>query len=90
MREETEKLKIAGKNWLDREQYGKKLKETRFLWKIKKNGSVQEGSKGTQKWWEDSGIREKRKREMKSNYIRVDLKGSFVEKKKSFIGIIIQ
>ena len=31
MREETEKLKITDKNCLDREQYGKKLKEIKVL-----------------------------------------------------------
>ena len=31
MREETEKLKITDKTCLDREQYGKKLKEIKVL-----------------------------------------------------------
>ena len=31
MREETEKLKITDKNCLDREKYGKKLKEIKVL-----------------------------------------------------------
>ena len=85
MREETEKLKIWAKNCLDRKLYEKKIKETRFLWKIKKNGRVlrgrRKGSKGTQKWWEDAGIKEKWKWERKSNYIRVVFKGRFMKKK---------
>ena len=40
MREETEELKITDKNCLDRENYGKKLKEIKVLWKINKNGRV--------------------------------------------------
>ena len=85
MKDVTKKLKITDKNCLDREQYGKKWKEIKVIVEKKKNGRVlrgrRKGSKGKQKWLEDSGLREKWKWERKSNDIRVVLTGRFVKKK---------
>ena len=46
MREETEKLKITDENCLDREQYGRKLKEIKVLVENKEKTEGKEGKAG--------------------------------------------
>ena len=73
--------------WIQK-KYGIRLKE--IVENKEKLRGRRKGSKDTQKWWENTGIREKRKWERKNNDIRVVLKGSFVEKTKNspFISIL--
>ena len=81
------KITITDKNWLYREQYGKKLNEIKVLVENKEKRKCTAWSKErkqrhAKKWWEDTGIREIRKWKGKVMIIKVVLKGRSERKKK--------